>query len=309
MRRFITVSCSLLSVGIATFALNPRTSGADFFSPEVSTTSQLSHDVSQDREMSHVASAGSTEASRSLMSQSPSEIITYSLAESEISLHEPVILNFTVSNSLAESIKLNLGHDRKANFLLTVMRPNGTKIDLPRLTREGLGRVGKLSLKPNEIYEQRLLVNEWFDFNEPGKYKLVVRLGEPIRTQQGMDVNANTESYVELNILDKDVRRLERVSAKLASRVAEFSSYEDAAEAARSLSYINDPVAVPYLREALASDSMVEEIAAAGLERIGSEEAFQALSSVLAKKPEGRADVIRSTLERMKQGASRPRKQ
>lgn len=304
MRRFISVSCSLLFVVIATFALNSRSIGTDFFSPEISTTGQLSHEASQNREMSHVASTSSTDAS--LMSQTLSDIISYSPAEAELSLHEPVIIYFTVSNNLAESIELDLGHNRKANFLLTVIRPNGSKTDLPRLSRMGLGRVGEMSLKPSETYQQRLLLNEWSDFDEPGRYGLVLRLAEPIRTQRGVDVNANTESYMELNILDKDVQRLEQVSAKLARRIDEFSSYEDAAEAALSLSYINHPVAVPYLREALASDKMVETVAAAGLERIGSEEAFQALSSVLDEKPEGREDIIRSTLNRMKQRTGSP---
>ena len=99
---------------------------------------------------------------------------------------------------------------------------------------------------------------------------------------------------------------LKKECATLSKRVADADSYEEAAEAALALSYIKDPVAVPYLKKALTSNQMVEGITVKGLERIGSDEAIEALTS--AQKSLSRETIeesIKPALARIKNQSKR----
>jgi curli biogenesis system outer membrane secretion channel CsgG len=228
-------------------------------------------------------------------------VVSYSLAKSQLTLHEPVILNFTVENRPAQPIKLDLGQDRKGGFSFTIKRPDGSDVQLPQFRKEGIARIGKLSLEKGQTYTQKLLLNEWFDFAAPGKYEIAVRLTNPIQTQEGMNVTEATEFRAAMQIEPRDAKQLKQVCAGLVNQINNSTSYEEAAEAALTLSYIKDSVAVPYLKEALVSGHMVEPIAVAGLERIGGNEAVEALTSALKTQRQDTVDeLIRPALIRIK---------
>ena len=228
--------------------------------------------------------------------------ISYSFAGDYLTLHEPVVLSFAVENGLAQPINFGLGQDREQGFLFTVQRPDGLSVRLPQLHHEGISVLSpEVLVESGQTYTQKLLLNARFDFAIPGKYEIEVQLANPIQTQDGTNVADATEFHTSLEIKPRDPEQLKQVCANLIKRLNASTSYEEAAEAANELSYIKDPIAIPYLKEALMSKQMVELIAVKGLERIGSDEAVEALTS--AQKSQSRETVeelIKPALARIK---------
>ncbi len=211
--------------------------------------------------------------------------VSLSLVNQKVVLHEPVLLNFTVQNNLAQTIKLDLGQNFKEGFLFTVVFPNGKKVRLPQLTRDGFSSIGDFSLKSQEIYTQKIVLNEWVEFASVGKYKIEGRLANPIKTEYGEIVKTDSSFSVTLDVQPRDADHLEKISALLLESIIQSNSYKERAENALALGYMNDPVAVPYLQKALTSNKMVEPIIINGLERIGNITAVQVLIDTINEKP------------------------
>jgi hypothetical protein len=234
--------------------------------------------------------------------------VSYAPVAAEITLHEPVIVNFTVYNGLSRLTRIDLGADFKENFAIAVKLPDGKIIKARQLAIFGPGGgsslIGILSLTPGETYKQGLLLNEWFDFNMPGKYEVEVTLVNPRQENKLMSVTGNKMTF---EIRPRDANKLVQVCASLAESVVGATSYQGAADATRALSYVQDPVAVPYLERALRSGHLVEQIAIEGLERIGSGEAVQTLISAL-RIHRGDTDILaRSALLRIERKTQDPR--
>jgi len=247
------------------------------------------------------------------MSNSKSEAtnevkISYSLADTQFSLHQPIILNFAVKNGLAQSVNLDLGQDRKEGFLFVVTLPNGKRIQLPQLRKDGISRIGTLSLEPQQTYTQRLLLNEWIEFTSSGKYEIEVRLANPIRTDDGKIVASDSSFHTTLEIGERNPEHLKQISERLFQRIAESNTFEEASEAALALSYVKDPIAVPYLEKALASGKMVEPIIIAGLTRIADKNSVQALIHAVKEKPESEVAILsRSALSSIESQSADPK--
>lgn len=231
-------------------------------------------------------------------------LIAYRIDNSELTLHEPVVVRFSVQNNLAVPIQLDLGRDRKGSFLFTIVKPEGKTLELSQPTREGISLLGKLSVKPGEVYEQDLLVNEWSDFPTPGTYVVKVKLSTPILTDDGTSVPANNRGEIKLNIAPRNPERLKAVSSSLLEHIVKASSYEEAAAAALELSYVDDPIAVPSLEKALSSGRMVEPIVISGLERLGNDEAVEVLISTLKNQNNETSELARSALANIAQKTS-----
>ena len=90
--------------------------------------------------------------------------VSFEFSARRLTLHEPVILTFKVTNGSPRVIKLDLGEDRKAGFSFTLTRPDGTTIKLPTYVPEGLSVFGAVLVQPGDSYVQNLLLNEWHDF-------------------------------------------------------------------------------------------------------------------------------------------------
>jgi len=228
--------------------------------------------------------------------------VSYSVASNKITLHEPVILSFTVRNDLERTIKFDLGFGRKEAFLITITQPDGAKIELPRFQPEGLGLIGRTQVRSKQIYTQNLLLNEWYEFKMLGKYEIAINLTNPMQTLEGKNIETNTRYRTSLEIYPRDGERLKQVCAALARKVATASSYDNASEAVLALSYVNDTVAVPYLDEVLKSNRL-ELIAIKGLERIANYEAVDVLISALKIQTGETSRLARYALVRIEQKA------
>lgn len=234
-------------------------------------------------------------------------VFSYSPHTQQRTLREPVFFALSVRNSLDVPVKFDLGQDRKGGFRVVVVRPDGAKVQLPKWRREGIAVIGKLSLDAGQEFTQKFLLNEWFDFAEPGRYEVEVSLTTPVMAgEDGRAVAAQTAGRLVLEISPRDEERLKRVSAALLDGIVKARSYRDAAESALALSHLVDPVAVPDLAKALTSGRMVEPIVIAGLERVGNEEAAQVLIAALNGPNAEVAQLARAALVSIGQKSSDP---
>ncbi|MGH9453986.1 MAG: HEAT repeat domain-containing protein, partial [Terriglobia bacterium] len=78
-------------------------------------------------------------------------------------------------------------------------------------------------------------------------------------------------------------KRLEEICRSLAT-AAESPNAEVALRAGKTLSYVSDPVAVPYLAEVLCKSDFAQVLAVQGLARIRTPEALKILRSHLDTK-------------------------
>ena len=230
--------------------------------------------------------------------------ITYSLPSHRLSLHEPVILTFSIKNSGNDLINIDLGQNREGGFAFTVTRPDGRHVELPQYRRDGISRIGTLSLKPGEAFSQRLILNEWYAFPVAGKYELEGHLIQPIVTGSTLEErDPGFRGAIEVG--PRDEPTLSKVCESLADQVDKSQGYEQAAEAALTLSYVTDPVAVPSLQRVLFARKIVDGIAIAGLERIGDDQAVRVLVSALDDNlPGDKAILARAALQRIEQVTS-----
>jgi hypothetical protein len=232
--------------------------------------------------------------------------ISYSFPPQQLTVHQPVILTFKIRNDFRQPIQLDLGQDRKGGFSFTLTRPDGVKFRLPEFSREGISQTGTLSLQPGERYSQNLLLNEWYDFEIPGKYELEGHLIKPIVVGDGAREERDQGFRSGLEIGPRDELALAKTCGTLADQIDDSTSYEHAAQAALILSYVKDPVAVPYLHRALLAHKLVEPIAIAGLEKIGNERAVRVLFEGLKIEYGDSAVLSRAALERIRSQTEDP---
>lgn len=231
--------------------------------------------------------------------------VLFSPADSQVVLHEPVIVSLGIRNNLEQSISVDLGENRKAGFLFTIVFPDGREVKLPQLKSNGISSKGDFSIKPKHTYSQNLLLNQWVDFASPGKYLLRGQLANAVKT--GTEEVVTTDFSTIINIESRNLNRLEEISDTLAQRIIESNNFEQNSETALALSYINDPITVPYLQKVLISGKMVEHIIVNGLIRIGNKESVQVLIDVVNKDPKSELALLsKSALIRLENQSSDP---
>src|ERR1043166_801588 len=119
--------------------------------------------------------------------------VSFTLVEPRITLHEPVLVELRVRNDLEEPITFDLGYNRTANLQFGIQRPDGQTATPVRHMEPGLGRLRRISLSPGKAYQQRVLLNEWFDFSSPGNYQIEAKLKIPVQLASGARLGPDAE--------------------------------------------------------------------------------------------------------------------
>ena len=213
--------------------------------------------------------------------------------------------NLTITNGRPDPIEVDLGKDRKENFKIAITPPKGEKVYLPQLRKSGFGRTGNVTIQGGQSYLQNIVLNEWYNFAETSVYGIDVELAKPA-TAAGNIVGGQQSFRTTLEIGPRDEEALARRCEALASGVEASSSHERSAENALTLSYVNDPVAVPYLARSLMANKLVEPIAIAGLERIATPGAVRALGPALNMSINHSFVLARSALARIQTRTADP---
>lgn len=206
--------------------------------------------------------------------------VNFDLPQSSVTANEPVYLRFSIQNGLKEKIGIDPATGLDSPIDLEVSEPDGSTLHLSPPLHGGLQHVPALIIPPNSRKEMSTMLNVLYQFKKPGDYMLKVRLSGSLRTESGMLLDSPAQE-LRLIVGPRDPQRLEEICQKLAKAAAGYSDYEKLGEAAVALSYIDDPVAVPYLGQVVAYHNFVSRLALPGLVRIGSPEALQVLKSNL----------------------------
>jgi hypothetical protein len=214
-----------------------------------------------------------------LPSQDDGLSIEYSPLSTRVALREPIVLRLTISNRLDNAARVNLGQDRRQGFEVSVTAPEGGTKLLSLQLHEGASRSWVVEIAPGESYTETLVLNEWYPFSETGTYRIKIRL---VRVQGSHeDLPASFGSWSALSsveVLPRDPRRLTALCEELKTKLETSDVYEEVGEAALELSYVDDPIAVPYLQEmATLEHGMLARLAAQGLERIADNTSVDAL--------------------------------
>lgn len=204
-------------------------------------------------------------------------VVAFAITKLRITLHEPIFVDFSIHNGLAEEIRFDLGFNRKSKFQFTIIEPDGSRRRIQRLGEEGLGLIGRISLEAHGNYRQQLLLNEWYEFTSPGTFEIEAALVDSLQTGSGAPIESNAAQRLTLRIDARNPKVLSQVCKQLAKAATESPSASSATEAALALSYVHDPFAVPYLAELLEDGPFVKPYAIQGLGRIADPRAVDIL--------------------------------
>jgi hypothetical protein len=166
--------------------------------------------------------------------------------------------------------------------------------------------VGTTVLRSGESLSQDLLLNDRFQFNIAGKYRVTGHLAQGITDEKGEKIGSDPGFQKDLEIVPADEPSLRKVCQDLSDRLERSNSYDGAALIARELATVDDPVAVSFLNKALRENRLTESIIIAGLVRIGNQEAAQALIAALNGNTGSGADAARRGLVQIRSHTSDP---
>ena len=85
---------------------------------------------------------------------------------------------------------------------------------------------------------------------------------------------------MKLTVTPRDPQTLTQISEELLKRISNTTNAEEIANAARALGHINDPLAVPYIKQALKQRRYSWQHLIPGLARIGNQEAIDTLKDI-----------------------------
>lgn len=214
-----------------------------------------------------------------------------------VGLKEPVRLELTVINRAAWTVIADLGLNKQSNLEFTIEEPSGN-IVVRRLSSDGFGGVGRISLKPGAAFVKPLLLNEWNDFKASGTYHIALAL-LPAEGAGDSGTGEHPRTEFTVHVTRRNPAQLERVAEELAGQAIRSKTMAISMDAAKALSYIRDPQAVGNLARVLQQGSLVEEYAIAGLARIGTPEAVAALLAAQDHPREEVRDAVRNALENL----------
>jgi hypothetical protein len=162
-------------------------------------------------------------------------------------LHEPVAIELSLHNQLAEEVTIELGYNREGNFQFKIIQPDGSSVSPPPLPRhEGITRHQELSMSVGEVCEQQVILSKWYPFSKPGNYRIDVTLKAVVRRGSAAPARIEFSQQLALKVGEHDPNRLKQVCTTLAND-GMSSNAETALDAAELLSYVRDVIAVPYL--------------------------------------------------------------
>lgn len=228
-------------------------------------------------------------------------ILNVSVESPHLTTHEPVILSLVMRNDGPTRVHVDFGRDRKEGVVIEILSPSGKREYPSWPRRSGFSRTGEFDVGIGETYTQRLILNEIYDFEASGLYDINVRASE--RLQRSVHLS-ETSFHAEVEMEQRDQSILEKRCAGILAEVEDSTSYERAAESALALSFVNDPIAVPYLQKLLAANKLVEPIAINGLERIATLDAVKALSGELESSDKNGSGLARAALLRIGSSSS-----
>jgi hypothetical protein len=191
-------------------------------------------------------------------------------ADVDVTLHEPVIAELIFSNVAAPAVAASTGQSSEMGYDITVVRPSGEKVKagLPYWATfpDTISAFQITQIQPGQSFKRPVLLNQWFPFDEVGRYHVSV-------TVRGVEGTADFR----VNVAARDEARLRAVCESLIKDARQQSPR--GTEAALTLSFVSDDLAIPYLAQLASTPNSFSAVE--GLARVGDIQAVAALASLL----------------------------
>jgi hypothetical protein len=206
--------------------------------------------------------------------------VSYALVNHELTTNEPAFVRFSFQNETIEAVTLDVAFNDVGygGFRGKLIRPDGRVVEGGKPSAAEAASIDRPRVEPGNSYSKLLLLNRWGDFDLPGRYILDIEATRPIITDNGTKLGIPTDGHLIIDVGPRDPHRLERICDDLLRKVIDSWPRVTDMETAAALSYIKDPVAVPYLSKlAEVGNGSFHPVAISGLARIADETAVDAL--------------------------------
>ena len=172
----------------------------------------------------------------------PPDEANIALEKSIVTEHEPVILDIRFQSPPSTSLDFDPGYDWR-NVWVKVVDPSGHAWERsPEVPQEGMKFSNAVHVDAGTERTISVVADEWFSFGEQGLYQIdVVLRGFPSRVS----------AKLSLRVEPRDNDALKAACSGLLARVNGSESFASSLVAAKALSIVKDPVAIPYLAEAM----------------------------------------------------------
>jgi hypothetical protein len=239
------------------------------------------------------------------VAQTPSIALRFVAPPSNITLHEPVVVEAIFENTANQAVPIDLGIDEVGNFKMALRMPDGMTLTADPARRGGDfgSKPGEIDLRPNQLRSKDILLSKWFDFTKPGTYTLALNfVGSP-------DLQMKRQQQLAFEIAPRDEGALRKTCESLMTIARTGNDVEDVINAAEYLASVKDPIAVSYLIRLIEpgkaiEQPMVEHIAISALERAGE---YDALWALMQRVDFNRQVKIDKALQRMERRGQRGR--
>lgn len=221
--------------------------------------------------------------------------------DTEFQVGAPIYFDTAIQNSSTDTVRASMGHHGKWNYEFALVNPDGTTTAIPPYRKYGPGPKGLVTIGPNSTRLRRVVLDDWTTLPKPGEYTLKVRLTVLLSTST--NVSWQKEFFNDLRIVvgPRDPEKLRAMCERLTETALTASDADVAADAAMTLSYVQDPVAVPFQAKILAQASPAARASAVdGLVKIGNREAQEALKAGLATADADLKTKIEAALTQIK---------
>lgn len=220
--------------------------------------------------------------------------------DTDSSQHAPIRVELGVVNRGPRTVSVDLGLNKVGNLQLTIQDPSGTQ-HLRTLRRVGFGSIGSFVLSAGASQTQKILLNEWYDFPVAGIYRARISLLAETDDESEVAASSRPSAEFEVRIGARDAAALRHTAEQLADTATSDAPVAERMEAANTLSFIRDPVAVASLVRVLTQGKLVEHYAVDGLARVATPDAIAALEAArnsLDEDLKSRAAVVLDALRK-----------
>ncbi|MBI4164989.1 MAG: HEAT repeat domain-containing protein [Acidobacteria bacterium] len=224
--------------------------------------------------------------------------------DSAFQVGSPVYFDTIVQNTSIDTVRVNMGHHGKWNYEFILLNPDGTTFAVPPYRKIGAGPKGIITVEPGRTRSRRMVFNDWYTIAQPGEYTLKVRL--TILLSSSANVSWQKEFFDDMKIVvaPRDPEKLKATCEKLAEAALGTADADAASDASLALSYVVDPLAVPFQARVLKEGSPgARANAVQGLSKIGNREALEALRAGLVNADPDLKAKIESALTQLRPGS------
>lgn len=210
--------------------------------------------------------------------QPPAQVsISFSLAQPVVTLHEPILVQYSIRNELSQTIRIDFRVSVERAFRFRIVDPSLKSWDISPPLSSGIAPSTTSQLSPGQSRPGELLLNKWFRFDQPGSYDIEPALAIAVTTTSGKVIPQTGTATLNLVVRPRDEEQLRQRCQSLTREAMEKNSARSL-RAGEILSYIDDPVAVPYLAELVRNSWHASHLGVEGLARIRS---FPAVKSMI----------------------------